>query len=204
MYQNAAERSLAAWLANTDKGFDYNVGRMAYKPNLDLYPETLAYQFAKQEMSGDSFKLDYEVFQQAFEQGKQELDLTGRLTEAQLREVREFLRKEFKFAAGVLTAKNKAQLNSTTATVWLSDDTLIKQFSSREGQNFGIEEYAVLPELIYEPVKMINTREKHYQLVKQINGKKYSVVLKILGKEIFIQSFRKLKDREWEKIMTAR
>ena len=23
----------------TDKGFDYNVGRLNYKPNLDLYPE---------------------------------------------------------------------------------------------------------------------------------------------------------------------
>ncbi len=37
-----------------DKGFDYNIGRLSYRPNLDLYPEKLAHQFAKAEMSGGS------------------------------------------------------------------------------------------------------------------------------------------------------
>lgn len=45
----------------TDKGFDYNVGRLNYKLNLDLYPEKLAHAFAKVEMKGGEFKHDFEL-----------------------------------------------------------------------------------------------------------------------------------------------
>ncbi len=155
-------------------------------------------------MSGAGFKWDFSQCEKEFYALKQKLNLSGKLNKEQMTVVRNHLRKEYKFTAGVLNAENKGKLGSQTETVWLSDDTLFKQFNSREGQDFGAEEYAVLPELIYEPAKTINTREKHYQLVKQINGKKYSVVLKVLDKEIFVQSFRKLKDKEWEKVIATR
>ncbi|WP_265469094.1 phage minor head protein, partial [Haemophilus influenzae] len=50
----------------TDRGFDYNVGRTVYKPNLALYPESLAYQFAKREMGGEGFKFDFKQFEKEF------------------------------------------------------------------------------------------------------------------------------------------
>ena len=37
-----------------------------YRPNLDLYPEKLAHQFAKVEMSGEEFKLEYKRFENAY------------------------------------------------------------------------------------------------------------------------------------------
>lgn len=187
-----------------DKGFDYNVGRASYRPNLDHYPTALAHQFAKREMSGASFNLDFMQFESEFKAIKNRLKINDKLNATQLNVVRNQLRREYKFVAGVLSAENKQVLASQTATVWLSDDSLIKQFESREGQAFGVDEYQHLPELIHSPEKIINTREKHYQLIKQINEKKYSVVLKVLANEIFVQSFRKLKDKEWRKLVATR
>ncbi|OOF46933.1 phage head morphogenesis protein [Rodentibacter trehalosifermentans] len=184
----------------TDRGFDYNVGRMMYKPNLDQYPEALAHQFAKREMGGEGFKFDFRQFEEEFKQAKQRLNLNEKLTSDDLTAVRNQLRREYKFAAGVLNVADKATLKSETATVWLSDDTLIKQFNSRDGQGFGLEEYALLPDVINQPDKIIPD-ELGYQFYKQINNKKIMAVLKVLGKEneIFMQSVRFVSEKQWRK-----
>ncbi|OOF59300.1 phage minor head protein [Rodentibacter myodis] len=184
----------------TDRGFDYNVGRTTYKPNLDLYPEALAYQFAKREMGGEGFKFDFKQFENEFKQAKQRLNLSEKLTSDDLTAVRNQLRREYKFAAGVLNATDKKALMSETATVWLSDDTLIKQFNSRDGQGFGLEEYALLPDVINKPDKVIPD-EFGYQFYKQIEGKKIVAVLKVLRKEneIFMQSVRFVSEKQWKK-----
>lgn len=175
-----------------DRGFDYNAGRIIYKPNLDQYPEKLAHQFAKREMRGEGFKWDFNQFESEFKQIKRALKLGDKLDANAVTAIRNQLRCEYKFAAGVLNAENKAHLGSQTATVWLSDDTLIKQLNSREGQNFSVEEYAVLPELIYQPDLIKEGRQKkHFELYKTIDGKSYIVVIKVLEKEIFVQSFRR-------------
>ncbi|MGY4700421.1 phage minor head protein [Avibacterium paragallinarum] len=180
----------------TDRGFDYNVGRTSYKPNLDLYPEKLAHQFAKREMSGAGFQWDFRQFEKEFKAAKQALKLGDKPNSTQLTAIRNQLRREYKFTAGVLNAEDKAKLGSQTATVWLSDDTLIKQFSSREGQNFGAEEYAVLPELIYEPDYILHEIENKYHLIKD----EYLAVIKTIGqKEIFVVSFRKIKGKDIER-----
>ena len=108
--------------------------------------------------------------------------------------------KNLKFAAGVLTEENKALLKVNTGTVWLSDDTLIKQFNSRGGQDFGLEEYAALPDIINAPNKIVADKSG-YQFYRDINGKKLLAVLKALSKEneIFLQSFRLVSDKQWEK-----
>lgn len=185
----------------TDKGFDYNVGRFNYKPNLDLYPEKLAHAFAKIEMKGAEFKQDFELLAKHVAEMKQTLSPDGKkLTAEQMLQVRDSLTKNFKFAAGVLSAESRDLLKSKTGTVWLSDDTLIKQFNSRDGQNFGIDEYADLPDIINSPDKIV-VDELGYQFYKDVNGKKLLAVLKVLSKEpeIFVQSFRLVSDKQWRK-----
>lgn len=59
----------------TDKGFDYNVGRLSYKPNLDLYPEKLAHQFAKVEMTGAEFKQAYALLEKQVSEIKAKLSV---------------------------------------------------------------------------------------------------------------------------------
>lgn len=192
-------------LFTADKGFDYHAGRSVYKPNLDNYPEALAHQFAKREMGGESFKLDYQQFQRELEPYLPQLsELSGTEKSDKLVEIRNHLRKEYKFTAGVLSKNTQEIMQTSLKTVWLSDDSLIKQIVNRESQNFTAEDYSVLPLITNDPDNIINTRDKHYQLLKQINGKKYTIVLKVLTSEIFVQSFRKLKDKEWGKLVATR
>ena len=185
----------------TDKGFEYNVGRLNYKPNLDLYPEKLAHQFAKVEMRGGEFVHDFNLLAKQMAEMKQTIsDEDKKLTTEQMLQVRDSLAKNFKFAAGVLSVENKNLLKSKTSTVWLSDDTLIKQFNSRDGQEFSIDDYASLPDIINSPDKIVEDK-LGYQFYKDVNGKKLLAVLKVLSKEseIFVQSFRLVSDKQWRK-----
>lgn len=183
----------------TDKGFDYNVGRLSYKPNLDLYPEKLAHQFAKAEMTGAEFKLAYAKLTAEFNKAKQTLGLEGKLSPEQMLSVRDRLNMNFKFAAGVLSEQSKKALGATTSTVWLSDDTLIKQLNSREGQEFEVGEYGLLPEILNQPERILFKGKLEF--LKEINGIKYFVAVKHLidENELFVVSFRNLGEKEWNK-----
>ena len=184
----------------TDKGFDYNVGRLNYKPNLDLYPEKLAHQFAKVEMRGSEFAHDFNLLAKQVTEIKQSSSHEGKkLTAEQMLHVRDGLSKNLKFAAGVLSAENKGLMKASTGTVWLSDDTLIKQFNSRDGQNFGVDEYADLPDLIHMPEHLLQAKDyqDRYTFIRQ--GK--MLVVKLLPKEIFVLSFRRIKDKELKKLL---
>lgn len=184
----------------TDKGFDYNIGRINYRPNLDLYPEKLAHQFAKTEMQGAEFKQDFLIFQRQFVKIKKQLGVDDKLTAEQMFNVRDKLSMNFKFTAGVLSTHSKRILESDVATVWFSDDSLIKQLNSRDGQDFDLDDYANIPDLIYTPDKIIKETTA-YQFYKDIKGKKLLVVLKVLHdkNEIFIQSARRVSEKQWKK-----
>ena len=184
----------------TDNGFDYNVGRLNYKPNLDLYPEKLAHQFAKVEMRGGEFVHDFNLLAKQVAEMKQSSSPEGKkLTVEQMLQVRDGLAKNFRFAAGILSAENKGLMKANTGTVWLSDDTLIKQFNSRDGQNFGVDEYADLPDLIHAPEYLLQAKDyqDRYTFIRQ--GK--MLVVKLLPKEIFVLSFRRIKDKELKKLL---
>ncbi|HII3712212.1 TPA: phage minor head protein [Pasteurella multocida] len=183
-----------------DKGFDYNIGRINYRPNLDLYPEKLAHQFAKTEMQGAEFKQDFLMFQRQFLKIKKQLGVNDKLTAEQMLDVREKLSMNFKFTAGVLSTSSKRILESNVATVWFSDDSLIKQLNSRDGQDFDLDDYANIPDLIYTPDKIIKETTA-YQFYKDIKGKRLLVVLKVLHdkNEIFIQSARRVSEKQWKK-----
>lgn len=185
-----------------DKGFDYNVGRISYKPNLDLYPEKLAHQFAKVEMTGAEFRLDYKRLEQQVSEMKRTLSSEGKkLTAEQMFAVRDNLTKNFKFAAGVLTEESKALMKSNTATVWLSDDTLIKQFNSRDGQDFGVDTYALFPELFNQPETILQESDRFY-FIKNFENKRLLAVVKNLTEfdEIFVLSAREINIKEVEKL----
>lgn len=182
-----------------DKGFDYNVGRLSYKPNLDLYPEKLAHQFAKAEMNGAEFKLSYEKLARKVSEIKGD---KGKLTAEEMVRMRDHLTQNFKFAAGRLNLETQKQIGSKVATVWLSDDTLIKQFNSREGQDFGLSDYANLPDVFNSPLKIELDEREGWRFYAELNGKRYFAVIKVLAQynEIFVQSFRLVSDKQWEKV----
>lgn len=183
----------------TDKGFDYNVGRLTYRPNLDLYPEKLAHQFAKAEMTGEEFLHNFAKLRTEIENLKETIGAQDKLSAEQMVTVRDNLNQNFKFAAGIISTDNQLRIKSETKTVWLSDDTMIKQFNSRDGQNFDAAEYADLPDLIYTPDHLLKATEfkDRFIFIKQHKV----LVLKVLGEEIFILSFRKIKNKEIGKML---
>lgn len=179
-----------------DKGFDYNVGRLTYKPNLDLYPEKLAHQFAKAEMNGGEFKQAFKKLEEAVNQAK---GGNKKLSSDEMVKVRNALNQNFKFAAGRLSEETQRLIDSKVGTVWLSDDTLIKQFNSREGQDFGLDEYAKLPDLIHTPEYLLSAKDfaDRFTFISEGN----MLVLKVLSEEIFILSYRRIKDKELKKLL---
>ncbi|HDR1900401.1 TPA: minor capsid protein [Pasteurella multocida] len=190
------------WLI-TDRGFDYNVGKTSYKPNLDLYPEKLAYQFAKQEMASEGFKFDFKQLENAFLPHAEEYRKIKSSNARQqfLNTVREQLSMNYKFTAGVLSANTKSQINTSLATVWLSDDSLIKQIANRKGQDFTFDDYALLPDVLYSPDKIVLEDNFHVKLYKLINNKRFLAVIKVLNAtdEIYLQSLRFVSERQWDK-----
>lgn len=179
-----------------DKGFDYNVGRLTYKPNLDLYPEKLAHQFAKAEMNGGEFKQAFKKLEEAVNQAK---GGNKKLSSDEMVKVRNALNQNFKFAAGRLSEETQRLIDSKVGTVWLSDDTLIKQFNSREGQDFGLDEYVKLPDLIHAPEYLLSAKDfaDRFTFISEGN----MLVLKVLSEEIFILSYRRIKDKELKKLL---
>ena len=179
-----------------DKGFDYNVGRLTYKPNLDLYPEKLAHQFAKAEMNGGEFKLNYKQFEKAYfaEKAKLGLEIEQRITNSQeLILVQNLSTMNFHFAAGRLSDKDASLLKAETSTVWLSDQSLVKQFNSRLGDpNFNFDSYSNVPDVIFNPDNIYLTADERIVLVKKINGGLFEIIFKYLpkNKEHFLLSAR--------------
>lgn len=186
-----------------DKGFDYNVGRLSYKPNLDLYPEKLAHQFAKAEMVGGEFRSAYVKLDELYLAEKAKLGINKKITNKDiLQKVELQLTKNFKFASGVLNRRDKQAIGSNTATVWVSDETLVKQFNSRlDDPYFDFERYQDIPDVINTADNVLKN-ENTYIFVKQFNASKnYIVFVKYIKKtnELFMVSAR-LQDKDlWNK-----
>ncbi len=182
-----------------DKGFDYNVGRLTYKPNLDLYPEKLAHQFAKAEMNGGEFKQAFKKLEEAVIQAK---GGNKKLSSDEMVKVRNSLNQNFKFAAGRLSEETQKQIDSNVGTVWLSDDTLIKQFNSREGQDFGLDVYANIPDVIFQPDHIMQDG-KNFSFIRNFKNYRILVVMKYLEElnELFLVSTREIGQKELDKLL---
>lgn len=105
----------------TDRGFDYNVGRTSYKPNLDLYLRKTRSPICQTGNERGGLSMGFSPIWKEFKAAKQALKLGDKPNSTQLTAIRNQLRREYKFTAGVLNAADKAKLGSQTATVWLSD-----------------------------------------------------------------------------------
>ncbi|WII92838.1 phage minor head protein [Kingella negevensis] len=203
-YPTTAYKAPDGSLHTTDKGFAYNAGRMNYRPDLDRYDRKLAHEFAKAEMSGGEFAAAFKQLNGEFYQVKERLGIDGKPDTTQKIKIRNALAKQLKFAAGVLSEETQQLTGMKRATVWLSDDTLIKQVDSREGQDFGAEIYALLPEIIKNPDYIFadNSRGKNsFMLIGTQQNHLYVAVLKYLVQqdEIFLDSFRRTEQKEIER-----
>jgi SPP1 gp7 family putative phage head morphogenesis protein len=186
-----AYRAPDGTLVKTDKGFDYHVGKINYRPNLDEYDRKLAQQFAKADMTGAEFKTSLQRLQKEFkqaekQQGNGEQSAAGKSTG-----------RSMKFAAGMLSEENQQLLQSSRASVWLSDDTLIKQIKNVAGQdadNF----YQELPEVINMPDMIFKGENNTFSLIRKTKAGHMLAVIRQMGKskEIQVKSYQAISDSE--------
>lgn len=184
-----------------DIGFDYNPGRMNYRPSLDDYPPDLAQAFCVREMSGRDFAYNYARIEQSLPQIKKSLRLADdqKLNADQLLATRKRLSVSNTYAAGVVSNEIADLINSPTRTVWLSDDTLIKQFNSRLNQDFGLDEYATLPDVLNAPEYVFEDKNNSYVIVK--DGRLAVIKVLVHVGEIFLQSVRATSANQIEKYL---
>ena len=201
-YPTIAYKAPDGSLHTTDRGFGYNAGRMNYRPNLDQYDRGLAHEFAKAEMGGAEFKAVFKQLSEEFYEVKGRLKIDGKPDNAEKIDIRNKLSRQVKFAAGVLSKEVQQRTELKRATVWLSDDTLIKQVDSREGQGFAEDYYAFLPEFLANPDHIIRDgRELIFTI--QRNQEYLWAVLKYIDdvEEVYLQSYRISNEKEIRKLM---
>lgn len=201
-YPTIAYKAPDGSLHTTDRGFGYNAGRMNYRPNLDQYDHGLAHEFAKAEMGGAEFKAVFKQLSEEFYEVKGRLKIDGKPDNAEKIDIRNKLSRQVKFAAGVLSKEVQQRTGLKRATVWLSDDTLIKQVDSREGQGFAEDYYAFLPEFLANPDHIIRDG-RELIFTTQRNQEYLWAVLKYIDdvEEVYLQSYRISNEKEIRKLM---
>ena len=175
-YTTIAYKTADGRLISADQGFNYNAGRMNYRPNLDLYKRELAHEFAKADMRGAEFKSTLKQLYQ---------------DQAGADPARHGVPRHAKFAAGVFSENTQELMQCSRATVWLSDEALLKQIESGSDQNLE-RLYADLPEVIYQPEHIFLLEDNRFFLTKQRGEQWLVTVIEHLTKtdELFVQSHR--------------
>ncbi|WP_054285939.1 phage minor head protein [Gulbenkiania mobilis] len=172
-----------------DAGFGFNPGQAAYQPDLDGYPTDVARQYVQGMLTGPAFGRWYRVL---------ESEAAEKLMEGRdILETRHALARGQRFPVAVLNQDDMERLGTTSQTVWLSDDTLAKQFANRQGQNVALEDYWRVQRVLESPSLVLAERDFHLKFVKQ-QGKWWAAVVKVTrdGKENWLQSFFPTNEKE--------
>ncbi|HGO9083110.1 TPA: phage head morphogenesis protein, partial [Neisseria meningitidis] len=147
----------------------------------------------------------FKQLEKEFYEVKQRLNIDGKPDKEQKIKIRNALSRQLKFAAGVLSKEMQELAGMTRATVWLSDDTLVKQVDSREGQNFDDSYYAFLPDMLQNPEHVIRDN-RELIFTARYKGSALWAVLKYIKEvdEIYLQSYRISNDKEIAKFMAKK
>lgn len=177
----------------TDPGFGFNPGQAAYQPELDNYAAPVARQYVKGVLTGPEFG---RWFQQ-LETGVAERLAAG----DSVASIRQQLAVGQRYPVAVLQQDDMARLGSHRQTVWLSDDTLAKQFAHRQGQDVALADYWRVQQVLEQPVLILAERDQHMKFV-QLQGRWWVAVVKVTrdGSENWLQTFHPINERELQRL----
>lgn len=188
-----------------DKGFSYNHGRHGFRPNLDAYAPHLAQQFARRDMQSPEFKAQYARLEMEYLHERKKLELGDRqkISTDVLNGMRTRRRYDLSFTAGVIPNYVLTELKERT--IWLSDDTILKQLNSRLGSRiYNADIYAKLPEIIQFPNRIIETGGK-YIFIKRYDDYWLRVLVKRasgqFGAQLFAESIYDINEKELNKLL---
>lgn len=173
----------------TDPGFGFNPGRAAFQPELDKYAMGTARQYVKGELTGPGFERWYRQTEAAVAEARRQAPELG--NEALRAALQPRLVHGQRYPVAILNAADRAALGVETQTVWLSDDTLVKQLVNRERQAIGLADYWRVQDVIEQAQLVIRDGDQSLVFVRQ-QDRLYHAVIKATrsGKALFLTSFR--------------
>lgn len=177
----------------TDPGFGFNPGQAAYQPELDNYAAPVARQYVKGVLTGPEFG---RWFQQL------ETGVAKRLAVGDsVASIRQELAVGQRYPVAILHQEDMDRLGSHSQTVWLSDDTLAKQFAHRQGQDVALADYWRVQQVLEQPVLILAERDQHMKFV-QLQGRWWVAVVKVTrdGSENWLQTFHPINERELQRL----
>lgn len=183
-----------------NKSFSYNSARHGFRPNLDQYDKNLAIEFSKRDMQSPEFLMQYQRLQQEYLGERQRLGIEDgkKLGKNLIDELRNKNRHHINFTAGVITD----DLPVPTKTVWLSDDTLLKQFNSRLGDSHvNPDYYAKLPEMLASPDYILDDEGKYVFLTQFGDNWSHTVLRVTKNNEVYLDSTHYLSDKRIQKLL---
>lgn len=170
-----------------DAGWSYNPGRAAFQPELDKYDYRVARQYVHGTLTGPAFIGWYQGMSDAVDKiGSLKL-----LSSEKLKMLAPELVTGQRYPVAVLDDAARDLIGTQTRTVWLSDDTLLKQIINRTGQSIGLQEYWKVQGVIEQASLIVRDGALTLVFIKQ-DGKYYQAAIKSTqtGKALFLTSFR--------------
>lgn len=172
-----------------DPGFNFNPARVAYQPELDRYDYRVARQYVQGVLAGPEFAQWHQGIEAALVKlGADNPGITGQA----LRDLAaEQLAVGQRYPVAVLDDAGRDLVGAQTRVVQLSDDTLIKQLISRDGQSIGLEQYALVQATIERAQLVLQDGEQTLVYIMR-DGRLYHAAIKTTrsGKGLFLTSFR--------------
>lgn len=170
-----------------DAGWSYNPGRAAFQPELDKYDYRVARQYVHGTLTGPAFTGWYQRMSDAVDKISS-LKLLG---SEKLKMLSPELVTGQRYPVAVLDDAARDLIGTQTRTVWLSDDTLLKQIINRTGQSISLKDYWKVQGVIEQATLIVRDGELTLVFIKR-DGKYYQAAIKSTqtGKALFLTSFR--------------
>jgi SPP1 gp7 family putative phage head morphogenesis protein len=167
-------------------GWSYNPGAAHWQPDLDKYPYSTAKQYAEGVLTGPPFERFYSHLNSLVTFARETLpDATDAALRVQLRP----RLGGDEFPVAVLNKDYQAAIGAKRHTVWLSDDTLVKQQINRKDA-LTLAAYRQVQPTLQEAILVVQDRAKHLMFYRA-GDSYYAAVLKATGGgKLYLQSFR--------------
>lgn len=183
-----------------DAGFGFNPGQVAYQPELDKYPLDVARQYVHGVLTGPEFTAWYQ--RHADDVSAMKVSQPSATADQLVKAVRSKLVVGQRYPVAVLSDEYTSLMGAKSQTVWLSDDTLVKQLVSREGQSIGLSEYYLVQDVIEQAQLIVRQGDLNLVFIRKA-GKMYHAAVKATqsGKALFLTSFRESNIKAAEQAM---
>jgi SPP1 gp7 family putative phage head morphogenesis protein len=181
-----------------DAGWSYNPGRAAFQPELDKYDYRVARQYVHGTLTGPAFSGTYQRMADAVAKAA----AGGATREAMQKTLAPELVGGQRFPVAVLDDAERDLIGANSRTVYLSDETLLKQIINRTGQSIGLQDYWRVQDVIEQAALIVRDSALTLVFIKR-DGKYYQAAIKATqtGKALFLTSFRETSVDDAKRVM---